>query len=252
MSTLYQRHNYLNKDVDYIVSNEIIEYDLQSAGFNLIKKFELIDKPKIRYLETMGKKQRQIQIGLYQKEDKTLVRRLNDKFIEARKWFFENNNLEDKDILSIKKDAIITTKRCLNTEWDNLNFIEKNHYTSYYHLNNFEFYYNKEDVHVKGIGDDLLLLHYDYMLDFLYQFFKMNEISERKRVIDFIKEFSYYYKERKLEIGYYRELNRKSLFRSNEELFGQALGIKHIGDKNLINIDYNYIHYVIPLVSMLI
>lgn len=50
---------------------------------------------------------------------------LNDKFVEVRKWFFENNDIQDDDILSIKKDAIITTKRCLATEFDNIRFVER-------------------------------------------------------------------------------------------------------------------------------
>lgn len=252
MTSLYTKHNYLNKDTHYIISNEIIEYDLQSAGFNLIKKFKLLDDQKIQYLETMGKKQRQIQIGLYQRKDKDFIKRLNDKFVEARKWFFEQNEIKEQDVLAIKKDAIVTTKRCLNTQWDNLEFVEKNIYSSYYYINDIEFYFNRDNIHVKGIGDDKLVLHDEYMLDFLYQYFLMNEVSKRRRIIEFIKEFSHYYKARQLEVGYYRELNRNSMFKSNEKLFGRDVLIEYLADKDLIDIDYNYIYYVLPLVSMLI
>lgn len=252
MSTIYQRHGYLNKDIEYVISNEIIEYDIQSAGFNIIKKFKLIDEHKIKYLESLPKKQRQIQIGLYQREDKTLIRRLNEGFVEVRKWFFENNDIKDEDILSVKKDAIITFKRCFETEFDNITFAEKNIYTSYYYLNKYEFYYNKDTVDVKGISDEVLELHREYMLDFLYNFFRMNEISSRKKVIDLIKDFSYYYKNRELNVGYYRELNMQSLYKINERLFGQMLGIKDIGDVNEIDIQYNYMNYVVPLISILV
>jgi hypothetical protein len=252
MSTLYQRHNYLNKDIEYIVSNEIIEYDIQSAGFNIMKKYKLLDEQKIRYLESLGKKQRQIQIGLYQREDRTLVKRLNEKFVEVRQWFFENNDIQDEDILAIKKDAIMTTKRCFNTEFGNIVFAEKNIYTSYYYLNNYEFYYNKDTVDVKGISDELLELHDEYMLDFLYNFFRMNEISSRKKVIGLIKDFSYYYKRRELDINYYRELNSQSLFKINEKLFGEKIGLKYTKDKESIDIGYNYMNYVVPLISILV
>lgn len=252
VSSLYQRHNYLNKDIEYIISNEIIEYDIKSAGFNIIKKFKLLDDDKIKYLERLPKKQRQIQIGLYQRQDRSLIRTLNDKFVEVRKWFFENNNIQEDEVLSIKKDAIVMRRRCFETEYDNIRFVEKNIYTSYYYLNKYEFYYNKDTIDVKGISDELLELHIDYMLDFLYNFFKMNEISKRKRVIELLRDFSYYYKRRELEIGYYRELNNQSLFKLNERLSGEMIGLKQTADKESIDIQYNYMNYIVPLISILI
>ena len=65
---LYEKHNYLNKDIEYLISREIIEYDIKSAGFNLIKQYKLLDDAKILHLESLSKKQRQITIGLYQKK----------------------------------------------------------------------------------------------------------------------------------------------------------------------------------------
>lgn len=249
---LYQRHNYLNKNIDFLVSNEIIEYDIKSAGFNIMKKYKLLELYKLKYLESLDKKRRQIQLGLYLREKKELNKILSEKFVEIRQWFFEQNNIKDEDVLSIKKDAIIVTRRCLNTQLDNIEFVEKNIYTSYYHLNNFEFYYNKDTIDIKGIDDALLEYHKEYMLDFLHNFFKMNEISNRKKVIELIKEFSYYYKQRKLEIGYYRELNKQSLYRLNDKLFESTMGIKDIGDVNQLQIGYNYHNYIVPLVSILI
>jgi len=34
MSSLFKKHFYLNKNIEYLISNEIIEYDIKSAGFN--------------------------------------------------------------------------------------------------------------------------------------------------------------------------------------------------------------------------
>jgi hypothetical protein len=250
---LYEKHLYLNKNIDYLISNEIVEYDIQSAGFNLLKKYKLVDENKIKHLESLDKKTRQVQIGLYIKYDKELGKKLNIKFVEIRKWFFEQNNLQDDEVLSIKKDAIMTLRRCLNTELDNIKFVEKNIYTSYYHINNKEFYYNKDVVHVKGIDDELLKLHEEYMLDFLYNFFKMNEISKKKKVIELIKDFSYYYKAKKLEIGYYRELSNQSLFRLNDVYYNKnVMGVHDIGDVNKLDIGYNYFNYIVPLISILI
>lgn len=249
---LYQRHNYLNKNISYLISNEIIEYDIKSAGFNIYKKFNLVDGQKIKKLESLNRVERQIQIGWYKKFDESLSKKENERLIEVRKWFFEQNGLTDEDIISIKKDAILTTKRCLITEWDNINFVEKNVYTSYYYLNNFEFYYNKDVIHVKGIKDEKLELHKEFMIDFLHTFFKMSEISKKKKIIEFIKEFSFYYRLKKLDIGYYRELNSQSLYRLHDSLYNEPIGIEFIGDVNKIDIGYNFIKYVVPLISILI
>lgn len=253
MSNLFKRHLYLNRNIDFIISKEIIEYDIRSAGFSLIKKYNLLDKNKISYLEKLDKKSRHIQIGLFQKEDKKLNLLLNEKFTEIRKIFFESNNLLDDDILSIKKDAIYTLKSCNNTEFGDVVFQPKNIYTSYYNINKFEFYSNKNKLDLKGISDSRLEKHREYFLDFLHSFFNMMEISSKERVIKYLKEFSYYYKSEELDIRYYRELNRESYFRlKNYKLNNEGVGVDEILDKNLIYIGYNYINYVLPLISLLI
>jgi hypothetical protein len=250
---LYKKHNYLNKDIPYLISNEIIEYDIQEAGFNLVKRFKLLSEERIKYLDRLSKQHRAIQIGLYIKADKEFGKALNEKFVEVRRWFFESNRLESDDVLSIKKDAVISLKRCSNTEFDNIKFVEKNFYTSYYYLNKYEFYYNKNhDIHVKGIKDELLELHKPYMLDFLHNFFKMNEISSRKKVITLLRSFIEEYKNKTLDLGFYRELNGQSLFRLNESLFNESIGAMDVRDINKININYNFNRYLIPLISILV
>lgn len=249
---LYKKSNYLNKDIDYLISNEIIEYDIRSAGFNISKYFKLLPQYKINYLEKLGKKQRHIQLGLYQREDKEFKKILNEKFMETRKWFFENNDVGDEEILSVKKDALFVLKRCKNISLGNIEFIEKNVYTSYYYLNNLEFYYNKNTIDVKGIDDELLKLHEDYMLNFLHEFFRLNEVNTRKMSIKLLKQFAKYYKSKRLDIGYYRELDKQSLFRLKERLFGEIVGAKYTEDIDKVDMWYNYKNYVIPLISILI
>lgn len=249
---LWERHNYLNKTIPYIVSRDIVEYDIQSAGFNLIKRYKLLNDSKIQYLDGLDKKKRQIMIGLYEKNDKELKTNLNNAFVEARRLFFESNNLDADDVISIKKDAIITTKRCYNTTFDNIEFIEKNVYTSYFYLNKFEFYIGLNSIDVKGIHDDKLELHKEYMLDFLFKIFKMFETTSRDIIIKNIKDFSYYYKNRYLEIGYYRELNKDSLFKLNKMLLENMIGVIDTDDIDSIDINYNFMHYVIPIVNLIL
>lgn len=249
---LYKKHNYLNKNIQYLVSNEIIEYDIQSAGFNLIKKFNLMGSDQIQYLEALPKKRRQIHIGLAMKKDKELVQKLNAKFVEAREWFFVQNELKEDDILSIKKDAIFTLRRCHELEWDNIQFAEKNIYTSYYYMNGFEFYYNRECLDVKGISDERLEHHKEYMLDFISTFCRSHEIGTRKGIIELLLEFSHHYRHRNLEMGYYRELNKDSLFRFHDKYQGSIIGFENVSSLDNIDIGYNYAKYFVPLINLLV
>ena len=195
MTMLYKKDSYINTDILYLVSHEIIEYDISSAGFNLSKRYKLLSSDKLKYLESLGKKERHIQVGLYQKNDKDFKKALNEKFIEIRKEFLEANNVQDDEILSIKKDAIIMLRRCNVTEFDNVIFKDKHQYTSYYYINKNEFYVSNDNLDVKGISDNKLKLHKDYMLDFLFKFFKsMEQSSSKKKLIKDLTDFTYYYK----------------------------------------------------------
>ncbi|MFN4245856.1 MAG: hypothetical protein ACK4F9_06920 [Brevinematia bacterium] len=250
---IYKYHNYLNKDIVLLVNREITEYDMESAGFNIIKNFNLLPLEEIYKLEKMDKKSRHIEIGMIQKQNKELVSKMSEMFIYLRKKFIEENKLNDEDILSIKKDAIITLKRCKNTYIEGITFREKNIYSSYYYINKYEFYYNKTQLHVKGINDEKLKLHENYMLEFIKTYAKMNEISPKKRTVKFVVDFSKFYKNKQLEIGFYRELNNQSLYRLKDVYFdGEFIGVENIKDKNYVDISYNYLNYIVPLSSLLI
>lgn len=249
---LWKKHNYLDKTIPYIISKDIIEYDIKSAGFNLVKKYKLLDDKKIDTLEKSDKKKRQILIGLYERNDKDFKHTLNDAFVDARRLFFEANELCSNDVLSIKKDAIITTKHCTELIFDNVEFVEKHKYTSYYYINKLEFYVGPTTLDIKGISDDKLIYHRDYMIDFLFKIFKMIETHSDDIVIKNIKEFSYHYKNRTLDIGYYRELNKDSLFKLNYELLNTMVGMVELDSVDDVDIQYNYIHYIVPLINILI
>lgn len=253
---LYEKDLYLNKDIQYLISNEIIEYDMSNAGFNIIKYFKLLPESTIEYLDKLPKDKRTIRIGILERDDKELAKKMNDGFKKARKMFYEANDLTDDDILSIKKDALFITKRCHNLIFDNIEFKEKNIYTSYYYFNKLEFYVGKSKIDVKGINNNTLKLHQDFMLDFLFKIFKMIETTDRRIVVKNLMEFIDYYKNRLLDVGYYRELNRDSLFRLNHMLSKRnniSIGSHEMDDVTLdkIDISYNYMAYIVPLIQLL-
>lgn len=251
---LYEKHNYTNKLIEYLISREIIEYDIQSAGFNLVKKYKLLSQYKIDQLESLSKKERQISLGYIQRYDKEFMAKLNEKFVEVRKLFFEANDIKTDDVLSIKKDAIFMLRRCQYTEFDNILFREKNLYTSYYYMNKKEIYVNKDGLDIKGISDDKLELHKDYMLDLLFKLLRMVELSSKRQLIANLKEVSYFYKNKELDINYYRELNSDSLFRLKMIMPGMHdyIGVQYTDNVDEIEIEYNYMKYIVPIINLIL
>ena len=122
-------------------------------------------------------------------------------------------------------------------------------YEFYYYFNS---YNQEEKLDVKGISDDKLTLHKDYMIDFLFNIFKMFEVSPHSRIIKELIDFSYYYKRRDLEIGYYRELNSDSLFHLYTKFNKDMIGIQYTDDIKNVDISFNYLRYIVPLIKITI
>ncbi|MDY5646974.1 MAG: hypothetical protein SPF22_08230 [Candidatus Onthovivens sp.] len=254
-STLYERTTYLNPDIQYLFNNSIKEYDLSSAGLNIIKEFKLVPEDIIKKLELMDKKSRNEEIGMMQRNDHTLRDNIERGFVEARRRFFEANDITDDDILSIKKDAIfIIDKECVNNTFGYLNFRVKNHYLGFLYLNRVEFYYKDRDseLDVKNLGTNFYNYHKDYMLDFIKDYFTMNIYSEYKIMVNFITDFIKHYRNRELDINYYRQLDIDSYFSVNID--GSVSKFEYISDEDIekVDITYNYFSYLIPMVNIVL
>lgn len=249
INNLYERDTYLDKSISYICNREIVEYDITRAGFNLTKYFKLLPDDVISELESAEKHKQHIAIGLHQRNNPEYKEALKSKFVEIRKMFFESNGLTNDDILSVKKDAIITLKRCHNLKFGNIEFTEEL-FTSYYYINKKELYCGDGQISLKGISNDKLELHKDYMLKYLYKTFKMLETSEHKRIAKSIIDFIDKYKNYGLDTGYYRELNDVSKFR----YIGGDILLDEVDEYNLNSVDirYNYINYIVPLLNLII
>ena len=251
MSKLYERSFYTNTDIKSLINTPIIEYDIKSGGFNVCKFFKLLSDKKIEKLESLGKKDRQIQLGLYQKKQKGLSKQMEEGFKKCREMFFKANDLANEDVVSIKRDALFVTKPCYKCEFENILFREKNIYSSYYYIDGKELYYNKDRLDVKGIDDIKLVKHKDYMLSFLSNIFRCIEEGSYDYARKTLREFSDYYRHRALDIGYYREFNSDSLFMTDIKFMGDYMGLHDTGDLSIVNINYNYTHIIVPLISIL-
>lgn len=254
---LYLHDNYTDFDVESLFSTELIEYDMKAAGYNITKYFKLLPESTFIELDKLPKYQRNVRLGLIQEKDQEYKKALKQGFKDARQLFFEANNLEANDILSIKKDAIFTKRKCKYTEFDNLKFVAKNTYSSYMNIEKLQLFYNGKDIHVKGINDEKVKLHEQGILQYLKDVFNYNETMNHNFIIKFIKEFSMEYKSRELPVEFYREFNKRSYYKLNETLNDLDLWISEASEMQLdqekelsINIEYNYEHVIIPTMLM--
>jgi hypothetical protein len=249
--TLYKRDLW-TQNIDYIINANIYEYDMKGAGLNLIKYYELLDEQTIKYLEELPKYIQNVTIGDMRKADKELNRNLGEAFIKMRKKFFIANDIKEHQILAIKKDAIfLVNKACDKTSFRNVEFVMKHKYTSFHKFSNIEFFYRNSGrvLDIKGINDLKIPPHDEYMCKFLKDIFNLLETSSNDRIISKLKQFSKFYKNKELEHQFYRELNSDcyySLFTGKEDQIFKSedylLGFD-------IDISYNYINYILPLIQ---
>ena len=212
----FNRKNYLLK-VPYIFSSYIREYDISKANINILLSQGIINIDQYNYYMQLPKQDRQYQLGMLQK-NKNIEKALNNGLSKYRKLFIESNNISIQDILSVKNDAIFLINKIANiTKFDNVEFLLKNTYTSYIYLQNkIEVYYSyyklsdKEIIDIKGINDNTLKLHENYMLDFISYILYILQTDSAEKAIDIISIFYNDYVNRKLDIGYYREFNASS------------------------------------------
>jgi len=254
-SDLYVRTNFTNTDIDYIFNSEIREYDLRRAGLSLIKQFNLLPQSKIDSLSMMDKVACNKEIGMLQK-DKQFADKLLECFAEARRLFFETNEIQTSEIVSIKKDAIfVHRKKCDNTVFGELNFRVKNQYLGYLRLNRIEFYYKDPNtvLDVKGLGPSVYLYHTDYMLDFIKDVISMAIYSPRNVLVKFVTDFIKDYRKRNLMYGYYRQMDGSNFHVVIDDEVGR-MNVLDVDDNEDLTLDitYNYCNYLIPIAAIFV
>src|SRR5699024_4216450 len=114
------------------------------AGFSILKDSDCLSKKMLNKFSNMDKHKRHIEIGKMTIRHKEMNKIINKGLIKFRKSFMEENNIDDDSILSIKRDAIFVIGKIADKLRfsDNVEFVLKNKFTSYFRINKIEFYYN--------------------------------------------------------------------------------------------------------------
>lgn len=224
---------WLNPNIEYLFDTDITEWDIQDAGFSLIKQFNLLSEEEIKRLTKLEKgKPRHIEVGKLQRDNKEFAEALNNAFAEARKIFIQTNNLSDDNIISVKKDAIFTTGNINRVKFGQVIFSPKHTYSSYLrfsNIHNVEIYYSDQGMDFKQINDDVIKRHRIYTVEFLKKFIQKME-SKDPSIKRFMMNYIMNYKSLEMDEEYYLEFNNKS---------------------NNINPLFNYREIILPLLSII-
>lgn len=238
------------EDVDLLLS-DIIEYDMRRAGLSIIRQDKLLSDNEIQRLANLDKHESDKAIGKLYLKNKQFKELHMKGFQKYRIRFGELNELNDSDILSIKKDAIFVKKYCDITQIaDNIEFREKNHYEAFLKIRKMEIYWSPTRMDVKGISDERLELHRPYMLETISRFVRLLSQYDYEKATKFIVKVMNDYKIRNLPVGYYREFSSDSNYVHNVN--GKVMLLHNVGEsfKSQIDIAYNYLNVLVPLLQL--
>lgn len=256
--------NIINTTRPFEVNSSIIEWDMKRAGPNLIKEFGLLPMKEIEKLELLSKKECDIAIGKLQIKNVEFSKELDKAFTDSMIMFLNENGIDKElDVISIKKDAcFVINKKISKFKFGKyIEFIPKNQYHAYININPFEFYFKRNgEIDIKGlIGDkkkrsEIIKLHENGMINFLFYIVDLAEKTNlsTKQINEFLHRFVEMYKQRELEFDYYREFNVESRFRY--QFAGAEVMADRIDESMLQKVDirYNYIHLILPIINLLI
>ena len=242
MSELYTLKNYLF-EFPYLIATPIYEYDISKANINILYHEGALTKEQFDHFALMSRADREKSIGLMIRSNKDIQTILSDGIIKMKKLFFESNEIQDSEVLSIKNDAVFVIGRKMTyTQFDNIIFTLKNFYSIYMKIFNLEIYYRSDQVtgwdmiDVKGINDSKLELHRDGMLVIISEVFEQMDCGN---IEDALSTFTGYYNayiNRQLPIQFYRTFDANSSYIIS--MMGKLYTVSH-AELNELDISYN-------------
>lgn len=237
MSELWEYDKYTVPEGTVLYNTEIFEYDIRSANTSLAREFKLLPEDMIRKLETLPKKSRVVEVGLYKKDHKEYNENEKHAFAEARHMFFDKNEIDPSRIVSIKRDAIFMQGRVKHTRLTkNIEFRVKNEYEAFINLKPLELYYTSgKPLDVKGMNSDMYIEHHHpYFGGILEEMFVRLQNSEMKYVHRYLRDVFDKYVWRELPGECYREFNPLSRY-----LYMNGMTYDILTDIEQLDIGYN-------------
>jgi hypothetical protein len=247
---------YINKSIQYLVNKRIYEYDIESAGLNVLKETGVISENTYNLWKRRSKDWIVRHIGLKLNET---FKDTNARITQTVDKFIQMNDIPNDAIISRKRDAVFMFN-CPVTVLtiDGLRFKLKNTYTSYFKLEEFELYYNssKDFLVIKGVDTRFVrnhpLMRYIKKCVALYEQLDQKFIFY-KEVYNYIHTLRDNYCEYKLSMDCYREIgygNPFTIYDMNENRMDKYETLPK-GDNYEIVITYNFARFITPFIRLL-
>jgi hypothetical protein len=233
----------------------VYEYDMVSAGLSVIKEGGLLPGEVVERLETLPKKQRNVEIGLLLKEDEGLLEEHEKGISRAIARFMEANRISQAELVSIKRDAVFTTRQAETLSvGDHTAFKEANKYSSFYNLNGVEFYYSswEDRLDVKGLGGRVVERHEGHFLSFLKEIIRKVEFVSYEAALVFLHRKRKEYLTLELDPECYRQVDADGLFRMEDKIGRYSLMVEAYPGDDLVDVSFNYRKFLVPLISAVV
>lgn len=257
--------NYVNDALPFLVNCLITEYDIERGNTSVMRHYGLAQDEVISRLEGLSKKDRNVQVGLMQREDKNFAKALEAAFDKAVKEIVRQNDLDmDIDVLCVRRDAIFVVNKTLQKPkiGNSILFRPKHEYHASLQIGpKLHFFFESgKPVRVDHFiqetkdTDGILEKLRPGMFDFLEEFVQVCESSNmnRRRVYEWMANFCNAYKARSLDAEYYREFNRDASFRFQDGEMTTLMDYVPDDMIDSLDISFNYVNIIIPLLQILI
>lgn len=249
---LFEKDRYVSSIYEYIPSSVIREYDLSKANISVLLEQGLINQSQFQYYANLPKNQREVMVGCLQRNNPAILNGVKNGLLNARRMFFEANQIPEECVLYIDKDSITTINFDASTTslTSNLNFRLKNVYTSFYRIFLVDLLYFND-----GKGNE------SYRLKNSTKDMQQQISSYKNGILDFILEIAYYgqfypaadtlrmincayrkYTSLGFNLDFYREFNNMASYKIKTDSNTHYYYIKDLPDntsKELLDISYN-------------
>ena len=245
LRNIISKQNYLTPS--RYISGRIVEYDIKSANISVLRNNDIISQDDYEYLASLPKILREKEIGLREKADSTIYTKIQKGINEAKENLVSFNRVKPEQIVRIANDAVYINSN-IDLDYlkfgDYIEFKPKSEYNVYCKLNKIIIFckFNTDgNIHIdiKGIGDNMIL-HQNYMIYTIVSTITLLERSGVLDAIDYIVDICESYLKRELPVGYYREFNSESLYKTNYLVGMNPYGLTDIQEWQKFDIDINY------------
>ena len=200
---MFAKTMWMNPSIEYVIRQNIVEYDMQQASLNVSRRFHLIPDEKIDILERMPKEKRTKDVGLMQRNNKELSDNIINGILQTRKEFIQTNQLTEDHIVTLHSDALMFIQnKVIKDKIHGVPFIQKHAWTSYLRYGRVEMFYIDGTIDYKNIPKPMLQQHTLGLNQYLLKIFRMLEDNDWD-IFEYLSRFQKMYLQDKLDECYY-------------------------------------------------